>query len=177
MDQKIIQTLSEMSTQHGVLVSDLSKESPVLVVFLRHFGCIFCMESMKDLGKKRPEIEAMGVKLCLVHMAPNKDAEQILEGIGLGGIDHVSDPSCDYYEKFGLVKGNFGQLYGLRVWLRTAEIAVKDTTLFKRKQIGDGLQMPGVFYVSNEKILNRYIHVLSSDRPDYLKIISDHKNV
>ena len=34
----------------------LSDEKPVLLVFLRHFGCVFCKEAMADLSKLKNEI-------------------------------------------------------------------------------------------------------------------------
>jgi len=79
----------------------------------------------------------------------------------------VSDPDCDFYDKFGLVKADFGQLFGLRVWLRSAELAIKDLRAIRRKQIGDGFQMPGVFLISKGEIKKQYIHTRASDRPDY----------
>jgi hypothetical protein len=39
-------------------------------------------------------------------------------------------------------------------------------------QIGDGFQMPGVFVISKGEIKERFIHRLSSDRPDYLQLAS-----
>jgi hypothetical protein len=35
------QNLSLIKTNKGNSISDLSDQSPVLLVFLRHFGCVF----------------------------------------------------------------------------------------------------------------------------------------
>ena len=156
-----------MYNQHGIPIAELSKDQPVMIVFLRKFGCIFCEEAMKDISERRDIIEGRGVRIVLVHMADNKIAEGYFEEKGLLGIDHVSDPECKYYDRFGLIKGKFNQLYGLQVWLRTAEIAIKDRTMLRQTHIGDGLQMPGVFLINGGEIIEKYIHVRSSDRPDY----------
>ncbi|MFN8816592.1 MAG: hypothetical protein ACK5ZV_07645, partial [bacterium] len=36
-------------TSGGQSVAELSMRSPVLMVFLRHFGCTFCREALADV--------------------------------------------------------------------------------------------------------------------------------
>jgi len=172
MKNQAKEAMKVMKTQKGMTVHDLGMDKPLLLAFIRHLGCIFCMEAMKDIAERRAEIESRGINICLVHMATNDVAESYFKEYNLEGIDHVSDPDCDYYEQFGLIKGNFNQLFGLQVWLRTAKLAYKDIAALKRKQIGDGLQMPGVFLIQNGQVQDSYIHKRASDRPDYLKLTS-----
>lgn len=173
--EKISAALSTMLTQRGESLSELSSQQALLIVFLRPFGCIFCMEAMKDVGVQREYIESKGVRICCVHMASNEVAESYFCEYGLQDIDHVSDQDCNYYSEFGLLKGSFSQLYGLKVWLRTAELAVRDRDLrrLRMKQIGDGFQMPGVFFVKNNTLINQYSHRKTSDRPNYRKLITE----
>lgn len=166
-------SLAAMKTQNGEILQDLLGEQALLLVFLRPFGCIFCMESMKDLGHHRPYIEGKGVKICCVHMASHEVAESYFKDYGLQHIDHVSDQDCQFYSSFGLLKGNFSQLSGLKIWLRTAQLAASDLRRLRMKQIGDGFQMPGVFYLENDAIVRSYIHRRTSDRPDYRKMIAN----
>ncbi len=167
MNASIQSALRDMTIQDGSKLADLSAEQRVLIVFLRHFGCIFCMEAMRDIALERKEIESRGVMICLVHMAEPEVAEEFFVEYNLEGINHVSDPDCKYYEQFGLLKGNFNQLFGLKVWLRTAQLTLSELRKMKRKKIGDGFQMPGVYLVRNGQILEQYIHSKASDRPDY----------
>lgn len=127
---------------------------------------------MKDLAQQRERIESEGTLICCVHMSDPEVAESYFNEYGLSGIQHVSDPDCGNYAAFGLLKGNFSQLYGLKVWLRTAELAVQDLRRVRMKQIGDGFQMPGVFLLHKEKVVEAYRHRSTSDRPDYRGIIS-----
>ena len=163
--------LGGITTSKGNTLLSATEESPVLLVFLRHFGCIFCMEAMKDLAKRRNRLEAKGVRIIMVHMAHEQIAEEYFKEYDLEGVEHISDPDCRYYEAFGLLKGTFGQLYGLQVWLRTAENLVKDRRAFMAKRIGDGIQMPGVFYITDGEIKEKYIHSKVSDRPDYEALV------
>jgi len=170
---KISMALSAMLTQRGEALSELSSHESILIVFLRPFGCIFCMEAMKDLGVQRAYLESKGVKICCVHMASHEVAESYFTEYGLQDIDHVSDQDCKYYQEFGLLKGNFSQLYGLKTWIRTAELAARDLRRLRMRQIGDGFQMPGVFWVKNNRLINQYIHRKTSDRPNYRKLITE----
>ncbi|MFT6808274.1 MAG: peroxiredoxin [Saprospiraceae bacterium] len=169
--EKISGALSTMHTQRGETLSELSSQQSILIVFLRPFGCIFCMEAMRDLGVQRAYLESKGVKICCVHMASSEVAESYFGEYGLENIDHVSDQDCKFYHDFGLLKGNFSQLYGLKIWLRTAELAVRDLRRLRMRQIGDGFQMPGVFFAKNNALLNQYSHRRTSDRPNYRNLI------
>ena len=43
------------TSSSGPSLEQLSHDRPQLVVFLRHFGCTFCRESLADLAEKRAE--------------------------------------------------------------------------------------------------------------------------
>ena len=151
----------------------LSENHTVLLVFLRHFGCIFCKEAMNDIAKKRSYWEKLNVKTVFVHMAEKNRAEEFFAEFGLKGVDHISDPNCMVYKNFGLSKGGPSQLFGLKGMLRGFEVAVKHPSYLGGAQIGDGLQMPGVFLICDGQIVDSYIHRNASDRPNYDEIISN----
>ncbi|MEM0993498.1 MAG: peroxiredoxin-like family protein [Bacteroidota bacterium] len=162
--------ISNMQTQNKETVGHLSSYQPVLLVFLRHFGCTFCREALADIAKRRASIEKNGIKIIFVHMSEHKLAERYFNRYELAGIDHVSDPTCQYYAAFGLTKGNFTQLFGLKSWVRGFQAGVLDGHLIGT-QLGDGFQMPGVFVISKGKIQNSFIHKIASDRPDYESLV------
>ncbi len=162
---------ADMTTNKGKLLSNLSYKQPVLLVFLRHFGCTFCREALADIAKKRDNIENRGVKIVFVHMSPNYLANRYFERYELKGIAHVSDPDCKLYKAYGLTKGTFNQLFGLKSWIRGFDAGVVKGNWVGTKALGDGFQMPGVFLIQNEEIKEHYIHKLASDRPDYVGLI------
>lgn len=163
--------LNDMVTNYGDSVLDLTFTNPVLLVFLRHFGCIFCKEALVDISKNRSEIEVGGLKIVFVHMTDFHTAEKNFIKFGLRNVNHVSDPDCRYYTAFGLVKGNFNQLFGLQSLIRGFSAGVKNAQA-PSAQIGDGFQMPGVFVIDNGELKESFVHNLSSDRPDYLQLAS-----
>lgn len=158
--------MQEMMTSEGINLKEYSFKQPILLVFLRHFGCTFCREALADISERRQSIEETGAKLIFVHMASNDIAERYFSRFNLAGISHISDPECKYYAAFGLVKGSFTQLFGLQTWIRGFSAGVVAGHGIG-PQLGDGFQMPGVFVIADGEIKEGFIHKLASDRPDY----------
>ncbi|MCI5083165.1 MAG: redoxin domain-containing protein [Saprospiraceae bacterium] len=163
----------EMITNEGKSVSELSKDRTVLLVFLRHFGCIFCREALADIAKRRKSIEEMGSIIVFVHMTDDTVAERYFNRYGLENALHISDPECKFYAQLGLVKGNFTQLFGLQSWIRGFSATVFEGIPVGLQQLGDGFQMPGVFAIKDDEIKESFIHKLASDRPDYENLLKD----
>jgi peroxiredoxin len=170
---------SRMSTEaHNIAFGDirtnannnlyeLSQKQPVLLVFLRQLGCMFCKEAMTRLGNSRAYITATGVKIVLVHMAKtNAQAEKILKKYNLDGLEVISDPSCAYYVRFGLAKSTVSQLFGFTAWARTVEYAYIKADHGIQVPIGDGFQMAGMFVLQNGEIINRQQQQEVYDIPD-----------
>ncbi|MEZ5059893.1 MAG: AhpC/TSA family protein, partial [Saprospiraceae bacterium] len=59
----------EMYTNEGANLLEVSSQKPVMLIFLRHFGCTFCRESLADLAEQRAGIEETGMQIIFVHMA------------------------------------------------------------------------------------------------------------
>ena len=53
--------LDQIKTNTGQDLLSMTKEKPVLLIFLRHFGCVFCQQALKDIHKLRKELESKGV--------------------------------------------------------------------------------------------------------------------
>lgn len=164
------EVLSEMKTNLGHTLEHLSEQKPILLVFLRHFGCTFCREALSDISKERENIEKTGTQIVFVHMTDDEIADRYFQRYDLAGAEHVSDPDCRYYAAFGLMKGTFNQLFGLQSWIRGFSAGVL-TGHGIGPQLGDGFQMPGVFVLHKGTIVESFIHKLASDRPDYVHLI------
>ncbi len=165
-----LEFLQQVQTQKGDTLWDLSYKQPVLVVLLRHFGCVFCKEAMTELGKLKGRIKSKNAHLVLVHLADNETAESFFSQYGLEDVDYVSDPEAKVYQQFGLLKGELRQMMGLKVWLRTFQQGVIQGHGLSTNLIGDGFQMPGVFLIYAGEIKEKFIHHTIADKPDYLKL-------
>lgn len=163
----IISPLQRMFSQTGCTLAELSSQTPVLVVFLRHSGCTFCREALADIAAARSKIEEAGTTIALVHMGQTEPTE-LLEKHNLTDLHCFRDPSCALYETFGLELGGFRQLLGPKVWWRGF------FAFFSGHGIGalngNGFRMPGVFLLWNSRIVRAYRHGTAADRPDYLDL-------
>jgi peroxiredoxin len=158
-------------TNKGENIEALSRKGVVMLVFLRHLGCIFCQEALTDISKHRSNWEKKGINIVLVHPSEAESSEMYFSRFDLQEVNRIADPDCKIYEQFGLVKGSFSQLFGLRTMIRGFQVS-RNYQLAKLKTIGDGFQMPGIFIIRDGEVVNKYIHSTVSDKPDYEKLIS-----
>lgn len=164
----------QMVTANGSeSLAQMAEEQPVLLVFLRFFGCSFCREAISDIAKRRKKLEAEGFRIVFVHMAPDSGtAEKFFKKYKLYPIDHVSDPEKNFYRAFGLGRGTPQQLFGLMNWIRGFQASVLEGhgATYHSEELGDGFQMPGVFVLHKGEIRNSFRHRYPHDRPDYEEI-------
>jgi peroxiredoxin len=163
--------LNSIITQRGENVLELSKKQKLVMVFLRHFGCIFCREALNEIAELESKMQELNTKIIMVHMSSEPIAKKYFERFHIGHLDRVSDPDCTFYRGFGILKGTFNQLFGFRSWIRGI-----DAGIIKGHgwgvQLGDGFQMPGVFTIHKGKIISEFRHKYASDKPDYLELVS-----
>lgn len=158
----------------GETLAEMAKDKPVMLVFLRHFGCAFCREAIDDVARIKPALEEKGVRIAMVHMASKRSvAEKYFKQFSLFPVDHFSDPDKMLYRAFGLGRTTRVQLVGLMGWIRGFESAVVQGrgAAMESEEIGDGLQMPGVFVLHRGEIVNAFVHRRTYDRPDYMELL------
>ena len=162
----------ELTTAAGTSLYDLSFDNPQLVVFLRHAGCTFCREALSDLSQQRSAIDEMGVGIVVVHLGTTSDGVSMLDKYDLAHLPIISDPEARLYRQFGLELGSFGQLLGLKVWLRGVVAGLLAGHGIGHI-VGDPFQMPGAFVVQNGRFLTGFQHETAADRPQYIEIVRD----
>ncbi len=166
IDPALLQTFK---TQNGQSIEALSIERPVLLVFLRHFGCTFCREAVDDISKLRPKIEALGTQLAFVHLSEDdQKAQKFFAPHGLTAIPRISDPDGRLFQAFGLVRAHWLQFFNYESVLRTLQAWLQGHWI--GVPAGDVQRMPGAFLIKNGAIAKAYRHKLVSDRPDYLQL-------
>lgn len=162
-----------ITVNSGKSLAHLAEKQPVLLIFLRFFGCSFCREAISDIARRRKKLEASGLRIVFVHMAPDPEtAEKFFRKYRLFPIDHVADPEKVFYQAFGLSRGTPNQLFGLMNWIRGFEATVLEGhgTAQHSTELGDGFQMPGVFVLQQGEVKSSFIHRNPYDRPDYEEI-------
>ncbi|HPI06147.1 MAG TPA: SelL-related redox protein [Saprospiraceae bacterium] len=162
-----------LTVNSGESLAEMSDKQPVMLVFLRFFGCSFCREAISDISLRRKNLETNGFRVVFVHMAPEKEtAEKFFKKYKLFPVDHIADPEKVYYRAFGLARGTPQQIFGLMNWIRGFQAVVLEGhgSNNPTNELGDGFQMPGVFVVHRGAIRSQFIHKNPYDRPDYEEI-------
>ena len=162
--------LSGVKTSTGESLGELSHSSPLMVVFLRHQGCPFCRETLSKLEKRRQEIEAVGVKIVLVHMIPSdNEAEIFFARWRLHDVPRISDPEREVYKKFGLARGSTWQVLGPSAMLRGLKAVLSGNTFGKPQ--GDIYQLPGAFLVENGRIVRGFRATNSGEQANFDELL------
>jgi hypothetical protein len=165
--------LRERRTETGRTLLELLDESPLLLIFLRHFGCFFCRQTLNDVSRIRALVETKGVRPVFVHLGSPERAKPYFDYHLLSDAERVSDPGAALYVSsvFQLPRKKiFSQFLApavLKAWLLGA---------VQRHRIGmikeDADQMPGIFYLQKRAIVRAHRYRTIADQPDYLKLIA-----
>lgn len=158
-DATVVRTPGEPDTT----LATRSSDRPLLLVFLRHAGCTFCREAVRDVVSRRREIEGAGAIPVLVHMGTPAEGDRFLERLGGGDLPRISDPDRTLYHAVGLERGTFRELFGPRNVVRAIAAARHGVGY----AVGDPLQMPGTALVRDGRLVRVHRHAFAGERPDY----------
>jgi hypothetical protein len=172
-ETEMVAVLEQYRTETGRTLLDLVDESPVLLIFLRHFGCSFCRQTLDDVSRIRQRIEAQGIRPVFVHLGSPERAKPYFDYYHLSDIERVSDPEATLYARpvFALGRTNpFSHFLYPTVWKGWFRGALRKHGIGMIKE--DGEQMPGIFYLRKRAIVRAYRYRTIADQPDYLKLIA-----
>jgi peroxiredoxin len=96
------QALLAMHTAAGDTLAVLAARGPLLLVFLRHFGCPLCQEMVSDVAARRTAMADSGTTVVFVHMHPEAQAAAFFARYGVSDLQRVSDPDRTLYRAFGV---------------------------------------------------------------------------
>jgi len=171
-DGELVHLLERTRTEQGTTLLALVDQDPILLVFLRHFGCAFCRQAIHDVAAIKLQLGARGVRPVFVHLGTPERAKPYFDHYGLALVERVSDPSAQLYTHpvFALPRRHplihFLLPAVWKGWIRDA---------IRKHGIGwiqdDSYQMPGVFVLRDRQIVNAYRFETIADRPDYLGLL------
>lgn len=168
----VAQTLASIQTESGSNLLALVEASPVLLIFLRHFGCSFCRQAISDIADLRGELAARGVRPVFVHLGTPERAKPYFDYYRLEDVERVSNPDATIYRDplFAL-----GRVHPIWHVVNPAVLAGWFKGAIFKHGIGtikeDGHQMPGLFFFRGPRIVRRFRYKTIADEPDYLKLV------
>jgi peroxiredoxin len=136
-------------------LSDFWTRQPVVLVFLRHFGCTFCREQVALLRRDYGRFQALGVEVICIAQGDVKTGKAFSIFFDLPFPLLMAGNDISVFHAYGLERGTLRQLFGLRSWTRGV-LATLHGHLIGRL-VGDGTQMPGVFLIDRSGSI-RYAH-------------------
>jgi len=171
--EEIADTLASIQTESGANLLALAEESPVLLVFLRHFGCPFCRQSISDVSGIRGELAARGVRPVFVHQGTPEVAKATFDYYQAGDVERIHDPDAAIYKHPAFLLSRLSpmrQMLKPAVWLGWLKGTVRKYGI--GEVVGDSHQMGGVFFLKGSKVVRQFIHRSMADQPDYLRLVS-----
>jgi hypothetical protein len=170
---ELADALRAFPTETGRSLLELVDESPVLLIFLRHFRCAYCARALDRLSQVRGQVEAKGVRPVFVHLGSPERAKPYFDYYHLSDVERISNPDASLYQLplFALRRTNpylhFLNPTVWRGWLFKGAMRKYGIGMIKE----DAEQMPGVFFLKNRKIERAFRHRTIADEPDYLKLV------
>jgi len=170
--EQLVAVLREYKTETGRTLLELVDESPVLLIFLRHFGCAFCRQALDQVAKIQTEIAARGARPVFVHLGSPERAKLYFDYYQLSAVERVGNPDASLYQHpvFALSRRNvYLNLLSLKVWKGWLSGALRNYGIGRIQEDGD--QMPGVFFIKDRRIVRGFRYESIADEPDYLSLI------
>ncbi len=163
----------QFHAESGRTLLEIVDASPTLLIFLRHFGCSFCRQTLDDVAKIRDKIQARGVQPVFVHLGSPERAKPYFDYYQLSDVERISNPDGSLYAHslFHLPRKNpISHFLVPGVWKGLLQGAMRNYGIGMIHE--DAHQMPGLFFLRERKVISSYLYRAISDRPDYLKLLS-----
>lgn len=171
-EPELAAALASIHTETGESLLTLTEASPVLLIFLRHFGCSFCRQAISDVADVRQQLTARNVRPVFVHLGTPELAKTYFDYYGLHDVERISDPKATIYQHAAFNLGRTHPAFHLinpRVWAGWLG------SIFKHG-IGnlkdDAHQLPGLFLLKGPQIIRRFRYKSIADRPNYVRFAS-----
>lgn len=146
----------------GALQRQLNPEA-TLLVFLRHLGCLFSAEMVKDLRQAALR-DNMYPPVLFFHLGTTAQGDQFFAPLWPEA-RAIADPERRFYDAFGVKQGSVGQMLGPATIACGIRATVKGN--FSRKPIGDPWTMPGLFLLRGTEVVWRHVFANAGDHPDW----------
>ena len=145
-----------------VRVETLHAQAPAVLVFVRHFGCLFCKQQVGELAARREDFQNRGAKLVVIGNGTVEQARGFAERYAQG-MTVLTDPTREAFCAAGMKRGvatavSFGVI-------KRAVQAVAHGYL-QTSVLGDALQQGGVLVLDRDgRELYRFVSDEAGQHP------------
>lgn len=156
------QELNNIRTNTGESLFELIQKDEVLLIFVRHFGCVFCKETVKKVSRLSAEIEKRGLKTIFVHMSDPDFGNIFFNEYFKKNVLHISDPLRILYRHFKIYRGSILAIFGPSVWIKGVWISLTRKETLSSIE-GDILQLGGFVIFKDGKVVQRHLNSSASE--------------
>jgi peroxiredoxin len=143
-------------------LSSLWRERPVLLFFLRHFGCALCRAELRKLRQRHAEFLERGASVVAIVPYDAAAAAKFARAQRLP-FPLLADPGLSAYYAFGLENGSLHEVSGPQVLLRQAAETLRGNLAYINP-LGVSIRQLGGLFIVDTQGLARLCHVA---RPIY----------
>lgn len=145
-------------------------QGKVLVVFLRHFGWMFCRELAVEFVNRYSEIEKTKTKLILIGSGSATMAKGFHQDyIKNDNVVCLVDSKLNFYNALKLKKSSIISVFSMNT-LSAGKRAVEKG--FSQGLLeGDTFQLGGVFLFDNEKIVYSFLETYAGELPNFNEVM------
>lgn len=165
-----LESLKLARTNSGENLVELSHKNPLLLVFIRHFGCTFCRETVSEVSKIEEKIKRRGLTPVFVHLSDPSFGDEFFEKYFNHRVLHVSDPARRIYRALKIRRGNLWQLYGLPTWYRGFIAGFFKGHGGVSELEGDEMQLGAYFVLNKGEIVFSHHNQSASEEFDLEKV-------
>lgn len=116
-----------------VRLGDLWADKPVALVFMRHYGCLFCREQVIELKRHEAELRSAGGEVVVIGMGTPEHAAHFQQQQELP-FTLLVDRTRESYRAAGLKYPKMWEVTGPKVWWRGLKAVAKGARQGSAKQ-------------------------------------------
>ncbi|MHC4953672.1 MAG: hypothetical protein ACYTGZ_07265 [Planctomycetota bacterium] len=140
--------LEAACTQDGMSLLALGEFGRLLLVFVPALGSMFTRELLARVQEERSRIETLKIRLVIVHMGPDADAESELARFDLQYLARVEDPERELYRHFELGEASVKK----RLHPAVLSHAIGAVRHGRGRVVGSTAQLPGAVLLSGGEV-------------------------
>ncbi|MEM8530689.1 MAG: peroxiredoxin-like family protein [Chloroflexota bacterium] len=130
----------------AISLSQVWQEQPILLFFLRHFGCALCRSHLHSIRDSYDEFRARGTEVIAMTLADTRGAAQFAHQNRLP-FRVFADPLRNSYRAFTLAEGTLNDALGLDVLARQVTQALRGNMPYMTSMGSSIKQLGGSFIV------------------------------
>jgi peroxiredoxin len=131
-----------------VRLGDLWREEPIVLVWVRHYGCVHCRSHTAQLDESRAEFDEAGVRVVVIGQATPRQAAHFRRRLEID-LPVLADESRESYRAAGAKVATAGELFGPRSVSRGFRATFESRgKIHQGRIIGNAAQLGGAMVIA-----------------------------